>query len=108
MSLAPAPDEVEVLVVNRTAWHSIRVRNYEADLDATLVEERLLGLQLLAERKAWVAVHDSLQAARARRSATHVAIAVARLLAGCWKFKVERLKFTDRRCRRKALPWVRD
>jgi NADH dehydrogenase FAD-containing subunit len=29
--------EVEVLVVNRTAWHSIRVRNYEADLDATRV-----------------------------------------------------------------------
>jgi NADH dehydrogenase len=29
--------EVEVLVVNRAAWHSIRVRNYEADLDATRV-----------------------------------------------------------------------
>src|SRR5277367_3039154 len=29
--------EVEVLVVNRTASHSIRVRNYEVDLDATLV-----------------------------------------------------------------------
>jgi NADH:ubiquinone reductase (H+-translocating) len=24
-------------VVNRTAWHSIRVRNYESDLDATRV-----------------------------------------------------------------------
>jgi NADH dehydrogenase len=35
--LGAGPDEVEVLVVNRTAWHSIRVRNYEADLDATLV-----------------------------------------------------------------------
>jgi NADH dehydrogenase len=35
--LGASPDEVEVLVVNRTAWHSIRVRNYEADLDATLV-----------------------------------------------------------------------
>jgi len=35
--LGVGPDEVEVLVVNRTAWHSIRVRNYEADLDATLV-----------------------------------------------------------------------
>jgi NADH dehydrogenase len=30
-------DEVEVLVVNRTPWHSIRVRNYEADLEATRV-----------------------------------------------------------------------
>ncbi|MGC2221610.1 MAG: FAD-dependent oxidoreductase [Methylocella sp.] len=29
--------DVEILVVNRTAWHSIRVRNYEADLDAALV-----------------------------------------------------------------------
>ena len=35
--LGAGPDEVEVLVVNRTAWHSVRVRNYEADLDATLV-----------------------------------------------------------------------
>jgi NADH:ubiquinone reductase (H+-translocating) len=35
--LGAGPDEVEVLVVNQTAWHSIRVRNYEADLDATLV-----------------------------------------------------------------------
>src|SRR3984893_7995871 len=35
--LGAGPDEVEVLVVNRTAWHSIRVRNYEIDLDATLV-----------------------------------------------------------------------
>ena len=35
--LGVGPDEVEVLVVNRAAWHSIRVRNYEADLDATLV-----------------------------------------------------------------------
>jgi len=32
---------------------------------AELVEERLLGLQLLAERKTWVAVHEYLQAARA-------------------------------------------
>jgi len=32
-----APGEVEVLVVNCTAWHSIRVRNYESDLDATRV-----------------------------------------------------------------------
>jgi hypothetical protein len=39
-----------------------------------LVEERLLGLQLLAERKARVAVHDSPQTARARRDATQRAI----------------------------------
>ena len=31
------PGEVEVLVVNRTPWHSIRVRNYEADLEGTRV-----------------------------------------------------------------------
>ncbi len=30
-------DRVEVLVINRTEWHSIRVRNYEADLDQTRV-----------------------------------------------------------------------
>ncbi|HZZ60495.1 MAG TPA: FAD-dependent oxidoreductase [Roseiarcus sp.] len=30
-------DAVEVLVVNRTPWHSIRVRNYEADIDPALV-----------------------------------------------------------------------
>ena len=35
--LGVSPLEVEVLVVNRTAWHSIRVRNYEADLGATRV-----------------------------------------------------------------------
>jgi NADH:ubiquinone reductase (H+-translocating) len=35
--LGVSPVEVEVLVVNRTAWHSIRVRNYEADLGATRV-----------------------------------------------------------------------
>jgi hypothetical protein len=34
-----------------------------------LVKERLLGLQLLAERPAWVAGHESLQAARSRRGA---------------------------------------
>ena len=42
--LGAGPDEVEVLVVNRTAWHSIRVRNYEADLDATLVPLAGTGL----------------------------------------------------------------
>jgi hypothetical protein len=61
---------------------------------AELVEERLLGLQLLAERKAWVAVHDSLQEARAWRDTTY-RIAAARFLAGCWKFKVGCRKFTD-------------
>jgi NADH:ubiquinone reductase (H+-translocating) len=35
--LGVSPVEVEVLVVNRTAWHSIRVRNYEAELGATRV-----------------------------------------------------------------------
>jgi NADH dehydrogenase len=35
--LGANPGEVEVLVVNRTPLHSIRVRNYEADLGATLV-----------------------------------------------------------------------
>ena len=42
---------------------------------AELVEERLLGLQLPAEGKAWIAVHEYLQPARARRDATHMAIA---------------------------------
>ncbi|MGK9233498.1 NAD(P)/FAD-dependent oxidoreductase [Inquilinus limosus] len=31
------PDRVEVTLVNRDAWHCIRVRNYEADLDAIRV-----------------------------------------------------------------------
>lgn len=35
--LGIGPDRVEVMVINRTAWHSIRVRNYEADLDGTRV-----------------------------------------------------------------------
>ena len=29
--------EVEIVVINRTAWHSIRVRNYEADLTPTRI-----------------------------------------------------------------------
>jgi hypothetical protein len=62
---------------------------------AELVEERLLGLQLLAERNARVAVHDSLPVALARRDATHSEIAVGRLLARCWKFIAGCLKFTD-------------
>jgi NADH dehydrogenase len=31
------PDRVEITLVDRSAWHSIRVRNYEADLDGTRV-----------------------------------------------------------------------
>jgi NADH dehydrogenase len=30
--LAISKDQVSVTVVNRDAWHAIRVRNYEADL----------------------------------------------------------------------------
>jgi NADH dehydrogenase len=42
--LGIGPDRIEVMVVNRTAWHSIRVRNYEADLDETrLPLEQVLG-----------------------------------------------------------------
>jgi hypothetical protein len=44
---------------------------------AELVEERLFGLQLLAQRKTRVACHESLQSARAGRDATHWEIAVA-------------------------------
>jgi NADH:ubiquinone reductase (H+-translocating) len=33
--LGVGSDRVEILVVNRTPWHSIRVRNDEADLEAT-------------------------------------------------------------------------
>jgi hypothetical protein len=40
-------------------------------LGGDLVEERLLSLQLLAERSAGVAIHDSLPVARGRRDATH-------------------------------------
>jgi hypothetical protein len=58
-----------------------------------LVEERLLGLQLPAERKARVAVHNSLQVARP--GATHSEIAVGRIVAGCRKFNLGRQKFTD-------------
>jgi NADH dehydrogenase len=35
--LGIGPDHVEVVVINRTAWHSIRVRDYEAELDGTRV-----------------------------------------------------------------------
>lgn len=30
-------ERIEVMLVNRTAWHSIRMRNYEADLAPTIV-----------------------------------------------------------------------
>jgi hypothetical protein len=60
---------------------------------AELVEERLRGLQLLAERPAWVAVHDTSR--RHGASATHSEIAVARFVAGYWRFKVGGRKFTD-------------
>ena len=35
--LGIGPEQVEVVVVSRTVWHSIRVRNYEANLDETRV-----------------------------------------------------------------------
>ncbi|MGA7327841.1 MAG: FAD-dependent oxidoreductase [Rhodomicrobium sp.] len=35
--LGVGPEQIEILVVNRTAWHSIRVRNYEANLEGTRV-----------------------------------------------------------------------
>ncbi|MBV8915685.1 MAG: FAD-dependent oxidoreductase, partial [Acetobacteraceae bacterium] len=38
--LGVGPDGVEVVVINRTPFHSIRVRNYEADLSGTLVPLR--------------------------------------------------------------------
>jgi len=42
--LGIGPDRIEVTVGNRTAWHSIRVRNYEADLDQTrLPLDEILG-----------------------------------------------------------------
>jgi NADH:ubiquinone reductase (H+-translocating) len=42
--LGIGPDRVEVAVVDRSAWHSIRVRNYEADLAATRVPlDEVLG-----------------------------------------------------------------
>jgi NADH dehydrogenase len=36
-AMGVGPDRVEVTLVNRDAWHGIRVRNYEADLDAIRV-----------------------------------------------------------------------
>ena len=36
-ALGLGPEELEIVLVNRDAWHGIRVRNYEADLDAIRV-----------------------------------------------------------------------
>ena len=52
-------------------------RTFVRSQGAELVEERLFGLQLLAEREARVACHESLQSARAWRGATHRGIALA-------------------------------
>src|SRR5215831_3343846 len=42
--LGIGPDDIQIVVVNRTAWHSIRVRNYEADLGETRIPlEEVLG-----------------------------------------------------------------
>jgi NADH dehydrogenase len=38
--LGIGPDQIEIAVINRTAWHSIRVRNYEANLEETRVPLR--------------------------------------------------------------------
>src|SRR5262249_29121866 len=35
--LGVGPEQMEIVAVNRTAWHSIRVRNYEANLEETRV-----------------------------------------------------------------------
>jgi NADH dehydrogenase len=36
--LGIGPEQIEILVVNRSAWHSIRVRNYEANLEEARVQ----------------------------------------------------------------------
>src|SRR5882672_10826619 len=42
--LAIGPDRVEVTLVSASPWHSIRVRNYEAELDGTrLPLDEVLG-----------------------------------------------------------------
>jgi NADH dehydrogenase len=42
--LGVGTDQVEIVVIERTAWHSIRVRNYEADLgDARIALDSVLG-----------------------------------------------------------------
>jgi NADH dehydrogenase len=35
--LGIGPSDIQIVVVNRTAWHSIRVRNYEPDLSETRI-----------------------------------------------------------------------
>ena len=35
--LGIGPDNIQIVVVDRTAWHSIRVRNYEPDLNETRI-----------------------------------------------------------------------
>ncbi len=35
--LGIGPDRIEIVLIDRTVWHSIRVRNYEADLEDTRV-----------------------------------------------------------------------
>jgi NADH dehydrogenase len=43
-ALGVGVDKVEVVLIDRTAWHSIRVRNYEADLeDARVAFDSVLG-----------------------------------------------------------------
>jgi len=58
----------------RAAHHFVEMPSAVRGQGVELVEERLLGLQFLAERKARVAVHDRPQTARARRDATQRAI----------------------------------
>jgi NADH:ubiquinone reductase (H+-translocating) len=36
--LGIGPDQIEIVVINSTAWHSIRVRNYEANLEQARVQ----------------------------------------------------------------------
>lgn len=56
------PDRVEVTVVNATPWHSIRVRNYEADLSDTRVPLAdvldPIGVRLVTAEIAGISVAD--------------------------------------------------